>query len=53
MNKFKSEFKCGLINAGLRNICYVCVCLVFFSSCSTMLKNKAFKAVADGMAPFQ
>ena len=46
MNKLKGN----LMSNVLKNVCYVCVCLIF-SSCSTMIKNKAFKAVADGMAP--
>lgn len=44
-----SKLKSNLIGNVLQSVC--CVCLIFFSSCSTMLKNKAFKAVADGMAP--
>lgn len=47
MNKVKGNF----VSNVLKNVCYVCVSVMFFSSCSTMIKNKAFKAIADGMAP--
>lgn len=51
MSKFESKLKVSLMNSMLKKLCCACICMIFFLSCSTMIKDRAFRAVADGMAP--